>query len=117
MFSVWEAADLWLALLRTQRQVGSGDIFIECQFFLVNPLIQVVGCQPEASPVMLESVRAGRVVDWESQETLSGFSMRTMSCWMWWSSGWIMSLSRLPLESQETLSGLLMMLCFRLVTL
>ena len=65
--------------------------------FSVNPLIQIVGCQPEASPVMLESVRAGRVVDWESQETLSGFSMRTKSCWMWWSSGWIMSLSRLPL--------------------
>ena len=59
--------------------------------FSVNPLIQIVGCQPEASPVMLESVRAGRVVDWESKETLSGFSMRTMSCWMWWSSGRIMS--------------------------
>ena len=40
----------------------------------MNPLIQIVGCQPEASPVMHESVRAGRVVDWESQETLSGFS-------------------------------------------
>ena len=59
--------------------------------FSVNPLIQIVGCQPEASPVMLESVRAGRVVDWESKETLSGFSMRTLSCWMWWSSGRIMS--------------------------
>ena len=59
--------------------------------FSVNPLIQIVGCQPEASPVMLESVRAGRVVDWDSQETLSGFSMRTLSCWMWWSSGRIMS--------------------------
>ena len=30
---MWGAADLWLALLRTQKQVGFWDIFIECQFF------------------------------------------------------------------------------------
>ena len=33
LYSVWAAADLWLALLHTQRQVGFWDIFIECQFF------------------------------------------------------------------------------------
>ena len=38
----------------------------------VNPSIQIVGCQPAASPVMLESVKAGHVVEWESQDTLSG---------------------------------------------
>ena len=32
----------------------------------------IVGCQPAASPVMLESVKAGHVVEWDSQDTLSG---------------------------------------------
>jgi len=53
--------------------VGGGGLMAGVAAYAktVNPLIQIVGCQPEASPVMLESVRAGRVVDWESQETLS----------------------------------------------
>ena len=40
--------------------------------FSVNPSMIIVGCQPAASPVMFESVKAGRVVEWDSQETLSG---------------------------------------------
>ena len=59
--------------------------------FSVNPSILIVGCQPAASPVMLESVKAGdtspgnvflthmntntntgHIVQWDSQETLSG---------------------------------------------
>ncbi|MFQ6071033.1 MAG: threonine/serine dehydratase [Candidatus Aminicenantales bacterium] len=33
--------------------------------------IEVIGCQPEASPVMYESLKAGKIIDMESKETLS----------------------------------------------
>ena len=36
-----------------------------------RPNVVVVGCQPAASPVMHESVRAGRVVEYTSSPTLS----------------------------------------------
>lgn len=36
-----------------------------------NPEVQVVGCSPQASPVMHESVRAGRIVNWPAATTLS----------------------------------------------
>ena len=100
-----EAADLWLALLRTQRQVGFWEIFIECQFFS------------------------------ESVDTNRGLPARSLSCDAWVCEGWPgcglgesghsfrwdheWTPFDLLLESQETLSGLLMMgmLCCRLVTL
>ena len=37
----------------------------------VSPDIHVVGCQPAASDVMLQSVVAGRIVDVPSEDTLS----------------------------------------------
>jgi threonine dehydratase len=37
----------------------------------VRPDIKVVGCLPECSPVMAESIRAGRIVELESKPTLS----------------------------------------------
>jgi len=36
-----------------------------------RPAVTVVGCQPAASPVMFESVKAGRVVEYASQDTLA----------------------------------------------
>ena len=36
-----------------------------------NPAVRIYGCQPEASPVMAKSVRAGRILDLPSAATLS----------------------------------------------
>ncbi|MCP5091049.1 MAG: threonine/serine dehydratase [Gammaproteobacteria bacterium] len=36
-----------------------------------NPDIRVIGCQPAASPVMARSIEAGRIVDMQSEPTLS----------------------------------------------
>ncbi len=36
-----------------------------------NPVIRIVGCQPEASAVMAHSIEAGRIVDETSRPTLS----------------------------------------------
>lgn len=36
-----------------------------------NPAIRIVGCQPTASPVMMRSIEAGRIVDLPSEPTLS----------------------------------------------
>jgi threonine dehydratase len=36
-----------------------------------NPDIRIIGCQPEASPVMAKSVQAGRILDMPSEPTLS----------------------------------------------
>lgn len=36
-----------------------------------NPAVRVVGCQPEASPVMTRSIEAGRILDMPSEPTLS----------------------------------------------
>ncbi len=36
-----------------------------------NPDIRVIGCQPAASPVMMRSIEAGRIVDMPSEATLS----------------------------------------------
>jgi len=37
----------------------------------VNPDVRIVGCQPEASPVMARSLEAGRILDLDSEPTLS----------------------------------------------
>lgn len=36
-----------------------------------NPAIRIVGCQPAASPIMAESIAAGRILDLPSEPTLS----------------------------------------------
>jgi threonine dehydratase len=53
--------------------VGGGGLMSGVAGFLksVNRLIQCVGCLPQNSPVMYESVKAGRIVDIESLPTLS----------------------------------------------
>jgi threonine dehydratase len=37
----------------------------------VQPTLTVVGCSPQSSPVMFESIQAGQIVEMESQPTLS----------------------------------------------
>jgi len=37
----------------------------------VRPRVRVIGCQPAASCVMMQSVRAGRILDLPSADTLS----------------------------------------------
>ncbi|MBW2279058.1 MAG: pyridoxal-phosphate dependent enzyme, partial [Deltaproteobacteria bacterium] len=53
--------------------VGGGGLISGIAAYLkaVAPGISVIGCQPESSPVMYESVRAGRIVSMESQPTLA----------------------------------------------
>ncbi len=53
--------------------VGGGGLISGVGTFLktVNRKISIVSCQPVASPVMTESVRAGRVIEFPSRPTLS----------------------------------------------
>lgn len=53
--------------------VGGGGLLAGVGAFLkaTNPRVAVVACQPEASPVMTESVRAGRIVELPARPTLS----------------------------------------------
>lgn len=53
--------------------VGGGGLISGVGAFLksVNPRIQVVACQPSASAVMAESVKAGKILDLPSEKTLS----------------------------------------------
>ena len=53
--------------------VGGGGLISGVGAFLksVNPAISVVACQPAASAVMAESVKAGKIVDLPSEPTLS----------------------------------------------
>jgi threonine dehydratase len=53
--------------------VGGGGLIAGVAGFLrsVQPRLQVIGCQPAASPVMAASVKAGRLLDMPSQPTLS----------------------------------------------
>lgn len=53
--------------------IGGGGLMagISGYFKSVNAPIQCIGCQPEHSPVMVESVKAGRIVTMESKPTLS----------------------------------------------
>ena len=53
--------------------VGGGGLIAGIAGYLkaARPGITVVGCQPERSPVMAESIRAGRIVELESGPTLS----------------------------------------------
>ena len=53
--------------------VGGGGLISGVGSFLksINPSMSVVACQPEASAVMTESVKAGEILDLPSQPTLS----------------------------------------------
>jgi threonine dehydratase len=53
--------------------VGGGGLIAGVGSFLksVNPALQLVSCQPEASKVMTESVKAGELLDLPSEPTLS----------------------------------------------
>jgi threonine dehydratase len=53
--------------------VGGGGLIagIGCHIKSVAPEVEVIGCQPAASAVMYESVRAGQIVTMESLPTLS----------------------------------------------
>jgi threonine dehydratase len=53
--------------------VGGGGLMAGISGYLksVRKSIQCIGCQPENSPVMYESVKAGRIIQMESKPTLS----------------------------------------------
>jgi threonine dehydratase len=54
--------------------IGGGGLMSGIAGYLkaVAPNIQMIGCQPENSPVMTESVKAGKLIEMESKPTLSG---------------------------------------------
>lgn len=53
--------------------VGGGGLMSGVAGYLkaINNSIQCIGCQPEQSPVMYESVKAGKIIEMESGPTLS----------------------------------------------
>lgn len=53
--------------------VGGGGLISGVAGFLksVDPTVQIIGCQPENSRVMFESIQAGELLDIESESTLS----------------------------------------------
>ena len=53
--------------------VGGGGLIsgIACYLNAVDPSIEVIGCQPENSCVMYESIKAGEILDIESLPTIS----------------------------------------------
>ncbi|MBS3818407.1 threonine/serine dehydratase [bacterium] len=53
--------------------VGGGGLISGIGGYLksTHPSIQVIGCQPQNSPVMFESIRAGKIVERETLPTLS----------------------------------------------
>jgi threonine dehydratase len=53
--------------------IGGGGLISGISGYLktINSGLRVIGCLPENSPVMAESVKAGRIIEMESQPTLS----------------------------------------------
>lgn len=53
--------------------VGGGGLIAGIAGYLksANPGIEIIGCQPEHSAVMSESIKAGRIVEMESKPTIS----------------------------------------------
>ena len=53
--------------------IGGGGLISGIAGFLKSQsdLIKIIGCQPSNSPVMYESIRAGKIVEYESLPTLS----------------------------------------------
>ncbi|MFX0124128.1 MAG: threonine/serine dehydratase [Candidatus Hodarchaeota archaeon] len=53
--------------------IGGGGLISGIAGYLkeLNPAVEIVGCLPRNSPVMYESIKAGKIVDMESKPTLS----------------------------------------------
>ncbi|MBI3577625.1 threonine/serine dehydratase [Candidatus Gottesmanbacteria bacterium] len=53
--------------------IGGGGLVSGIAGYLksVKPTVQVIGCQPENSPVMYASIQAGKIVQMKTKETLS----------------------------------------------
>ena len=53
--------------------VGGGGLISGIAGYLksVNPDIEIIGCQPQNSAVMYESIKAGRILEMESKPTIS----------------------------------------------
>ena len=53
--------------------VGGGGLMSGIASYIKNakPGTKIIGCQPEASPVMFESIKSGNIIEYESQPTLS----------------------------------------------
>jgi threonine dehydratase len=53
--------------------LGGGGLISGLSGYLkkVYPDVKIIGCSPENSPVMVRSIRAGEILDMESQPTLS----------------------------------------------
>ncbi len=53
--------------------IGGGGLISGIGGYLksVNPNIKIIGCLPENSPVMFESIKAGAIIDMETEPTLS----------------------------------------------
>ena len=62
------------AIDRVFAPVGGGGLISGIGSYIkaVAPTVEIIGCQPAASAVMYESVRAGEIVTMESRPTLSG---------------------------------------------
>lgn len=76
----WELSRQLNNIDRIYVAVGGGGLVSGIAGYLksVQPNIQVIGCLPEACPVMLESIEAGYVVPWEPKPTLSDGTAGTM---------------------------------------
>lgn len=76
----WELSRQLDNIDRIYVAVGGGGLVSGIAGYLksVQPNIQVIGCLPEACPVMLESIEAGYVVPWEPKPTLSDGTAGTM---------------------------------------
>jgi len=53
--------------------IGGGGLIAGIAGYLkeVNPSVEIVGCLPQNSAVMYESIKAGKIIDMESKPTLS----------------------------------------------
>jgi len=53
--------------------VGGGGLISGIAGYLksIDKSVEIIGCQPENSPVMYESIKAGRIVEMESRPTIS----------------------------------------------
>lgn len=53
--------------------IGGGGLIAGIAGYIksIAPSIQILGCLPENSPVMSESIKAGHIIEMETQETLS----------------------------------------------
>ena len=68
-----EIANVLQDICRIYVSLGGGGLICGIAAFLksINPAIRVVGCSPRNSCVMIESLRAGRILDLESRDTLA----------------------------------------------